>query len=601
MKPGHSLREEKWKELEQKAVSGTILTLLLLNMLTFSFTIHPVESEPKTITVPDEYLTIQEAINHATSGDTIFVKSRTYNEHVIVNKPVSLIGENKDTTIVDGTGTGTVIRIVSSNVRVINFTVRNAGIIGGGGFPSCCILLTNIMHAHIENNTVSNAVVGIFGWASTNITVRRNLVYNCGLMGIHLDGGSSQCTITENIVTKNLEGIEIERSSKNVIEANSMLNNNASLVFNQCGILNVFRRNNMTSSQYNLIVRGYTLDSFMQDMDDSNIANNKVVYYLTNLHDAVVNPSAYPNLGFLAVVNCTNVTVRDFNVTRNGDGMLWAYSTNCTLKNIVLSGNRGLLPWGGLTFYQSSNNTITQNKLEANNYAVCLYHSDGNIFYHNSFIHNNRQVFSDFLTPFSDESCGYYSLNIWDDGYPSGGNFWSDYTGNDLYSGLSQDEIGSDGIGDTPYIIDDSNRDQYPLMNPWTPTPSVEATVEIHPCALNLRSKGQWITAFIELPQGFNVKDICVSTIKLNDTISAELKPKAIGDYDNDGISDLMVKFERSAVISYILRVTETSTGFSAITLTMKGELEDGTQFQGSFTIKTVYMMPMCKKSIPWL
>jgi hypothetical protein len=53
-------------------------------------------------------------------------------------------------------------------------------------------------------------------------------------------------------------------------------------------------------------------------------------------------------------------------------------------------------------------------------------------------------------------------VNIWDNAYPSGGNYWSDYSGVDA---------NSDGIGDTPYVIDTNNQDPYPLMNPWTPPP----------------------------------------------------------------------------------------------------------------------------------
>jgi len=60
------------------------------------------------------------------------------------------------------------------------------------------------------------------------------------------------------------------------------------------------------------------------------------------------------------------------------------------------------------------------------------------------------------------------SANIWDDGYPSGGNYWSDYDGSDLFSGQYQNLIRSDGMGDTPYIIDVNNIDRYPLANPWT-------------------------------------------------------------------------------------------------------------------------------------
>jgi hypothetical protein len=58
-------------------------------------------------------------------------------------------------------------------------------------------------------------------------------------------------------------------------------------------------------------------------------------------------------------------------------------------------------------------------------------------------------------------------VNTWDDGYPSGGNYWSDYAGVDLFSGPYQNQTGSDGIGDTPYFIRANNTDNYPLMNPY--------------------------------------------------------------------------------------------------------------------------------------
>ena len=59
--------------------------------------------------------------------------------------------------------------------------------------------------------------------------------------------------------------------------------------------------------------------------------------------------------------------------------------------------------------------------------------------------------------------------NTWDDCYPSGGNYWSDYSGVDAYSGVYQNETGRDGIGDTPYVIDEYNIDRYPLMTAYPP------------------------------------------------------------------------------------------------------------------------------------
>jgi hypothetical protein len=61
----------------------------------------------------------------------------------------------------------------------------------------------------------------------------------------------------------------------------------------------------------------------------------------------------------------------------------------------------------------------------------------------------------------------YDLYNTWDDGYPSGGNYWGNYTGADEKSGIDQSEMGSDGIGDEPYVISSNNRDHYPLMKPY--------------------------------------------------------------------------------------------------------------------------------------
>jgi len=109
----------------------------------------------------------------------------------------------------------------------------------------------------------------------------------------------------------------------------------------------------------------------------------------------------------------------------------------------------------------------------------------------------------------------------------------------------------------------------------------IGATVEINPDTLNLRSKGNWITGYIELPSGYDVSNIDVSTIKLNNTVSAESKPAEIGDYDNDGISDLMVKFDRSAV-EKVVPVGD------KVTITISGQLSDGKKFEGTDTIKVI-------------
>jgi len=117
----------------------------------------------------------------------------------------------------------------------------------------------------------------------------------------------------------------------------------------------------------------------------------------------------------------------------------------------------------------------------------------------------------------------------------------------------------------------------------------IPATIDIDSDTLNLRSRGRWITAYIEFPEGYDVNDINVTTVMLNDTVSAELHSTEVEDYDGDGVPDLMVKFDRTEVTSYILaNVNMTKLAeerFMTVTLTITGQLDDGTPFQGSDTI----------------
>jgi hypothetical protein len=114
----------------------------------------------------------------------------------------------------------------------------------------------------------------------------------------------------------------------------------------------------------------------------------------------------------------------------------------------------------------------------------------------------------------------------------------------------------------------------------YVPESVLKAKIDIDPSVLNLQSEGEWITCYIELAQGYNVGNIDVSTIKLNDSVPSESKPTAIGDYDKDGIADVMVKFNRTAVQA-ILQVGN-------VEITVSGQLTDGTPFEGSDTIRVI-------------
>ena len=89
---------------------------------------------------------------------------------------------------------------------------------------------------------------------------------------------------------------------------------------------------------------------------------------------------------------------------------------------------------------------------------MSLVNSDNNVIYHNDFVDNTYAVQMSFST-----STG----NKWDNGYPQGGNYWINYNGADVKQGPNRDIPGSDGIGDTPYMVAVNNTDNYPLMKPF--------------------------------------------------------------------------------------------------------------------------------------
>lgn len=147
----------------------------------------------------------------------------------------------------------------------------------------------------------------------------------------------------------------------------------------------------------------------------------------------------------------------------------------------------------------------------------------------------------------------------------------------DLTNGISTllaENVSIADIPSRPYIIRVTDFDIFNVIN---------AVIDIEPESLNLNSSGKWITCYIELPSchGYNVTDINISTILLNEIVTAESKPINISDYDYDGIPDLMVKFNRQDVID-ILEYGDN------VEIKITGELTDGTKFEGIDYIKVI-------------
>jgi len=154
------------------AVSFSIFLLLATLGALF---VTPATASPEIRRVPTPYPTIQAAINAANPGDIIEVASNTYYEHVVVNKSLKLIGESSSTTIIDGNGTGIVVRCSAPDVEIRGFTVQNGGVSPNSGG---IMLLGSNSSIIVGNKIMNNSYAGIVIRDSSNNVIHNNLIAN---------------------------------------------------------------------------------------------------------------------------------------------------------------------------------------------------------------------------------------------------------------------------------------------------------------------------------------------------------------------------------------------------------------------------------------
>jgi len=171
-------------------MKNNVIVMMIIGILLLpTFIITPAFGEPiggTTLYVggiePGNYSTIQDAIDNAFAGDTVFVYNGTYIENLIINKSIVLIGENKFITIIDGNQEGCTINLASENVIIENFTII------GGGFDTD--IFANFFRAGIRvtgsNNIICNNIfkenrLGISGVRVTNLTIKNNIFIEDGI------------------------------------------------------------------------------------------------------------------------------------------------------------------------------------------------------------------------------------------------------------------------------------------------------------------------------------------------------------------------------------------------------------------------------------
>jgi parallel beta-helix repeat protein len=417
---------------------------------------------------------IQQAVNSAQTGDTIFVHAGTYREMLVVNKPVSLIGMGNP--VIEANGAGNVVTINALNVVVSGFTIQRSSDANNGdhgvylnGISSGCNVTGNIItnnhygicvnsssNNNLSGNNITRNTVGIGLENSSNNIVFANNVTDTGGGGIGLSGSSNNTIYANSVANNGYDGIALFSSSNNTISGNNLTANGnfGILLMHSSG--NRLSANNVANSQD---YYGVWLDySSNNTISGNNLSNNQygVNCNFESLNNIIsANKIANNSYGVLLGYSSPSNTVTANSFANNEIGIDVFSSDNIISKNNVT--NNGY----AITVLGSSNNSISANNVTNNsNYGVWLDSSSNNTLYHNNFVNNAIQVSS------------VNSINTWDDGYPSGGNYWSDYNVIDA---------NYDGMGDTPYVINANNTDRYPLMNLFVtsspaPTPSPSPT-----------------------------------------------------------------------------------------------------------------------------
>jgi len=385
---------------------------------------HPWSSLPvHNINTGLGYVAIQEALDalETLDGHVIFVETGTYYENVVVNKTVSLVGENKETTVIDGGGTTKVVYVRADNVTISGFTIQNSGNYSSLPYDAA-ICVFYVDYCNISDNILTTNFMGIALLYSEGNTINDNYVTNTSAYGVDLWYSVSN-VLRNNIVTNNGNGIVLYYSGNNTVSSNN-------ITYNDDGGVRLFYSFNNTIIGNNIAVNNGGIES--------GYSQNNII-----LSNVIINNG----VGIGGHEFC-NYTIRDCIITNNWYAGI-CLDTHCN-DNKIFNNNLTLNERGIFLVGNPTRNTIKGNNITKNNYGIHSKYPNDNIIYHNNFINNTYQAYSE------------ASTNTWDDGYPSGGNYWSNYTGVDL---------NYDGIGDTPYVIDGDNQDNYPLMGMFSSFP----------------------------------------------------------------------------------------------------------------------------------
>lgn len=325
-----------------------MLTLLLISVLTLALNIQPVEAEPLTIVVPDDYEKIQWAVGNASDSDTILVRAGTYYECVNIDKTLTLIGENRS-AVVDGNFShnyyqdGGVFYIRSDNCEIRGFTIRN-DYVGIQFRPDYITYNTSIV-----DNTFWNCSAGIWlgFWSggTRNTTIISNMIKNCGTGIVITWERMGSVTNKDFLVANNTiidNGCGISSFGSGEISDNFFFNNSGGIRLCQGWDMQSVVKNNLVYLSSNYGIQLGSIEYGIHNITGNHIWKNKYGIY------------AFTEYGIGGVIH--NNTIED-----NDYGFYVAPNT-CEIRNLMVYHNNFINntqqaycnpPWSGQTSWDA--------------------------------------------------------------------------------------------------------------------------------------------------------------------------------------------------------------------------------------------------------